>query len=377
MVIRPNRLLASLGFLFLVMLVTACNESSHVTDEEGEKPVLDDSLLAEIEEPQASEIDNTQVFYSFKDPTSELYGYINSNGEVIISPKFDQAFDFSDGLGRVTVVDDDIIKIGFIDENGDYVIEPQYREARDFSEGLAAVNSYESEQTIGYINKQGEKVLVFDQFHDLFPFSDGMAVVGVWEDPDDTFMTMGYINKEGEVVKEPQYRLASDFSEGFARVDDTEKGYFIDLDGEVLIEAEERHHFYCGFSEGLACIKDEEERWGFFDKNGDIVIEHQFERVDGFSEGLAPVQIDWKWGFIDKEGNIIITPDYDIANRFSEGLAWIRKEDKWGAIDQDGTVLIEPYYDYAEPFKGGLARVFVEEQEQFVNRNGEVVFKVE
>jgi hypothetical protein len=47
-----------------------------------------------------------------------------------------------------------------------------------------------------------------------------------------------------------------------------------------------------------------DEKYGFNDKNGEIVIKPQFDWTFAFSEGLADVRIDEKYGYIDKKGEI-------------------------------------------------------------------------
>ena len=42
-----------------------------------------------------------------------------------------------------------------------------------------------------------------------------------------------------------------------------------------------------------------------------------------FTDGLAKVQIDEKYGYIDKTGTMIIEPQFEDAGRFFEGLAEI------------------------------------------------------
>ena len=110
------------------------------------------------------------------------------------------------------------------------------------------------------------------------------------------------------------------------------------------------------FFEGLATV------WlngkcGFIDKKGSIIIQPKYYSASSFSEGLAPVRLNGKWGFIDKKGNFILQPVYDLAGRFSEGLAEVELNDKWGYIDKKGNFVIQPVYDNALPFFEGLARV--------------------
>jgi len=42
--------------------------------------------------------------------------------------------------------------------------------------------------------------------------------------------------------------------------------------------------------------------------------------VSDFSESLAAVKIGDKWGYIDTTGKLVIQPQYDMVNGFSEEL---------------------------------------------------------
>ena len=91
------------------------------------------------------------------------------------------------------------------------------------------------------------------------------------------------------------------------------------------------------FMEGLAPVLTENERWGFIDTKGNMVIQPIYEEVGSFSEGLAPVKIQDKWGYIDGKGNTVIKPIYEAANLFTNGIAWVRMNGKDGFIDKKGT----------------------------------------
>src|SRR5438105_2982043 len=63
------------------------------------------------------------------------YGFINSAGQIVINPQYDEATWFSEGLAGVKING----KWGFIDEAGRIVIQPQFDGVIDFYEGLASV----------------------------------------------------------------------------------------------------------------------------------------------------------------------------------------------------------------------------------------------
>jgi len=57
---------------------------------------------------------------------------------------------------------------------------------------------------------------------------------------------------------------------------------------------------------------------------------------------LFPIVVNDKWGYIDKTGKIVIEPQFDYAYKFSEQLARVRigdeKTGKYGYIDTIGRV---------------------------------------
>ena len=61
---------------------------------------------------------------------------------------------------------------------------------------------------------------------------------------------------------------------------------------------------------------------------------------------LYAIEQNSKWGFINKNGEIIVEPEYDFVTEFNElGFAGIQKDGKWGSININGEVVIEPCYE--------------------------------
>jgi hypothetical protein len=101
----------------------------------------------------------------------------------------------------------------------------------------------------------------------------------------------------------------------------------------------------------------------FIDKNGDIVINPQFEDIGGFGNALAPVKSDGKWGFIDKD-----------AYSYFDKLAAVKFEGKWGYVDKEGKYVINPQFDEAGNFEDGLAAVRVGERWGYIDPKGTYVW---
>ena len=95
-----------------------------------------------------------------------------------------------------------------------------------------------------------------------------------------------------------------------------------------------------------------------------------------FSEGLIAIFKDEKYGFANRNGQIVIKPKFDEVGRFSEGLARSKANDKWGYIDRNGQWAIRAQFNAATRFDSKHARVVLG-QEKFsaalINREGEIV----
>ncbi len=60
------------------------------------------------------------------------------------------------------------------------------------------------------------------------------------------------------------------------------------------------------YSEGLASVMDDNDKWGFIDKTGEVVIPCQWKSAFPFRKGLTNVKdADGKEYIIDKTGKIV------------------------------------------------------------------------
>ena len=80
----------------------------------------------------------------------------------------------------------------------------------------------------------------------------------------------------------------------------------------------------------------------YLDNNGNII-----QNTDIFTNNeLFAFKDETKWGFKNKNGDIIIEPKYELVTEFNEyGFAGIKDNDKWGVIDNQGNIIKEPTYE--------------------------------
>jgi hypothetical protein len=174
----------------------------------------------------------------------------------------------------------------------------------------------------------------------------------------------GYINQEGILVIPPtlQGTYVLHFSEGLVSFSERVKPEpakipYVDKDGKLRLFPQEK--------------------WGFIDASGAVVIGARFDAVAEFSEGLAGVSMDTDrtshsctdcdlnqhWGFIDRSGKDVIPLQYRAVLPFSEGLAAVMSDEgKWGYVNAKGEVIIPFTFESARSFSEGLVPVAVDKQ---------------
>jgi len=98
---------------------------------------------------------------------------------------------------------------------------------------------------------------------------------------------------------------------------------------------------------------------------------------DNFQYKLRPVKIENKWGYINDKGKIIINPQFDEAFLFSDDIALVKVGNLYGYISEDGRFLIDPVYIGATCFDNGLALVVKEDgYPTFIDEEGKIKFAV-
>lgn len=245
-----------------------------------------------------------------------------------------------------------------------------YDMVSDFHEGLAMVTKGDK---YGFIDKVGNEVIpcIYEFMEEADPnFHDGLALVHQGE-------KQFFINKEGKEAFPYNYDTGLNFSEGLALVWKDRKCGYIDTKGNEVIALTDKY-YGSSFHDGLAAVRNDEGKYGFIDKKGELVIPMSFDTDEGgeaseFHEGYAVVCKNEKYGYIDKSGKEVIPCNYSAAFNFSEGMAVVMKEGKFGFIDANGKEIIPCEYSYANHFSEGIAVVQKDGKYQFIDKTGKVV----
>ena len=213
-------------------------------------------------------------------------------------------------------------------------------------------------------------MLLFDNFKTEQPkiYTDSLQI-------DKRENTNGSVSQRKKIQRPVlEYEEIYDYSDGVAKVKNEEdKWGFIDVNGKEIISCKWKKVY--SFSEGLASVQDEKDFWGVVDKNGNLVSPCIWKSAIRYSDGLARVEDEHGlYGYIDKNGKLVIPCKWKSAGAFSEGLAkaWNDKLD-YGFIDKNGEEVIPFKYIGVGDFSEGLARASVDGKDGFIDKTGEIV----
>lgn len=268
------------------------------------------------------------------------WGYKDPAGVKAITASFDAAKEFGKGLYAFAAVKDGngALRWGLITRQGLWQVQPQYSSVRAYSENRAAV---EKNSKWGYLDLSG-KLVIEATYREAGDFSCGRAAVR-------TGSYWGYIDIDGDMAVSANWDDAGLFVNDMAFTTQSGKQYIINKVGEkITTMGNLRGSVY---SEGFACIENENDTYSFFNTARDRAFKQTYEAAKDFSDGHAAVRVNGRWGYITNTGVEAIAPRFTDAGPYSQSRAAVRDDSgKWGYIDKAGDTLVPFLYDEAEPF---------------------------
>jgi len=444
---KYNSVLASI--LLITLFVSICGPVAAAFDdnEKVEKPEGKEKIegyLPGIEyvewtiKPEYDEVEKTPFndnLYAAK--RGSVFDLVNKNGEVKTYERYGAADSYTFS-GR----DDSLV---FITQTGKMVYDLMDRNGNILTKDLMIVSAREFViQGKSYYLVKGINIL-FDLLNDYYYIFDGNGnkvfqyhFEEVFDLNDDGFAIAKvdgkyvWINVLKKTVSEPiqfdsdvlpsYFGILSDGLIAFSTDPLHKSGIgFMDYSGKVKItpsvnlrysENKKDNRINVAFSEGLCRIR-KNNKYGFIDMKGNIVIPFQFDYVRDFEDGYSVVLVNGKYGAIDKSGKYIISPEYEDLYYVKNGIFRAEKSsfrvgadyinikngmkihidngrflevpgayeqfayfpfeadtvsprDKnfnlKGYIDKDGNIVIEPGFDRAAPFKTGMEYAIVQQQ---------------
>ena len=246
------------------------------------------------------------------------YNQIDINGDYIYTTDENSEIKVYDKKGNEVEVNQNTT-ISTIQEN------PEYKIYIDTSNGTTLYSIYQGENKItngnynyiGYLSnnnyiasRQNEKLGVIDQNeniklemkYDTIRKIDGTNLV---EADIQSTNTIEIYSSNLEKIAEMNNATLT-VEDNYIKLSSTTEIKYFDLEGKEKQNTEI-------FPENTIFAKSQNGKWGFVDKNGQVVIDYQYDEVTEQNEyGFAGVKLNDKWGIVDKNGKIIVEPTYEI-----------------------------------------------------------------
>ncbi|WP_201634342.1 WG repeat-containing protein [Psychrobacter immobilis] len=253
-------------------------------------------------------------------------------------------------------------------------------------------------------DKKEEKCVVPDVegYDKVGCLRDGLAgVIKQSNDEYDKTNRVGYIDKDGQLIIPFEFDAIvageggeslefNDFSEGLAAVSKNDKYGFIDTKGKVVIEL--KYEWASSFSDGLTIVSVEG-LYGAIDTQGKTVIPFEYQALADFHDGFAtaarppkdPEDYESKYGMINKQNEVVIPFMYESMGNLSESLIAVKKDGKWGYVDTKNKAIIpiNLAYETVSDFSDGLSAVFNYEENSdnlkygYIDKTGKLVIPMQ
>jgi hypothetical protein len=373
----------------MLVLTVSCGSATEVSSNDLASAINNinvESTAAEKNDAAApGETQDTEkkaLYPARLDYMSDLGGYIDDRGTFVIKPKFTYAYRFTeDGIAKVEVDGN----VGVIDQNGEYIIKPEYLSIDDFHDGRAI-----AERDDGYVLIDTTGKVLSKTYSYLYDYSDGRVKFYVQIGDDHLY---GLLDRDGKEVVKPEYKNIGYFENGVATADIGDGKYIlIDKNGKRLADVSCR--FVSNISDGLIAFLSEggesnEDRYGYMDLKGNVVIEPRFTGGEDFINGTAVVNTagynDYelnKYGLIDKNGKFLIEPKYNEIIQLGEGMLAVGiplEPDmeyiglKYALAANSGKLLTDFIFLKIGKFENGVASVYDKTQTYFIDKEGKKV----
>ena len=263
---------------------------------------------------QYNQIDITGIYlYAQNEQGTTIY---NSNGTEANIDTNISIINTANPKYKIRINNEKVTKYGVIGEDGKQYIEEKYNYIEYLYEDYFIVSSGNSK--LGVIdNKDTIKIEIENDSLQRVQNTDILQAVTA-----NNNMTKLY-SKDMKKICELNNATVEKKNDYIVIYNDNEKKYF-NKDGKEVSNTEV-------YANNSLFSKIENGKWGFTDKNGNTVIESQYDKVTEFNEyGFAAVKKDGKWGSIDISGKEVIKPTYEIKDELEPQFIGAYYQVKYG-----------------------------------------------
>ena len=215
---------------------------------------------------------------------------------------------------------------GFVKDDSIVILESKFIEASDFNSKYALISKdcKNDKCNYSYIDK-AMRILPFS-YDEAYDFNDGVAIVGNGDCPEKN-CRYGLINELGDTICAIKYTLINDLNDGLFLVvsDENKSGYMNNRGVLVIAPIYEKAR---NFKDSFAYVSLDTLNY-FINLKGETQTQlPKFKIATDFINGVSSYTTDGVlWGLMNKEGRVIYNPIFKDIIQFEDGIAIAKKED--------------------------------------------------
>lgn len=359
------------GIIALSLLIISCKSDSS-----------SDPALQSIEE----------AYFDDYDAPSEKWGYMNTNGETVIKPKYD---DVRDMLGNITAANYKG-RWGFINSKGEKVIDFQYKQVQDFDPKgeRAFVQNFENKWFLIDAKNAIIDSMPYDNFKQFVGDFCPVAKDGSWGVIDKNakliipniytlievigdnniiakkYGKQGIINSKNEPLLDFKFKKINDCGNGMLRVRDDNGYSFYDIKAYKKISP---NYIKASLMQDGYFVGKTEKGQAIYDSQFKIFKALSYERVEYANQNRWVFKQDGLWGILDEYGEVLASPKYELINKYEEDIILFSINEMWGYLDLDGEIFIPAELPIAWEYKNGYARILHQRGIGFIDKSKTLV----
>lgn len=285
---------------------------------------------------------------------NEKWGVINSKGETIIKPEYDEAIIIPNNTKDVFIC---TYNVDY--DKGTYqakVINSKNTEVITGYDTIKALENYDKDNNLWYeddvllVSKDGKYGLVDFKGKELLKceYDSIQSLKGVKNSilisKDGKY---GLTDHIGATIIEPDYKaiapISEDYSNGYIVTDAANKKGVINRDKTVAVEVKYQD-VQAIYGNGNYVVK-ENNNWKIIDKDGKTCLSNKFSSVKSIDNGNVLLISNKKYGVINLDGKTQIAVKYDDMTYAFDNNYIFKEKGKYGVINTKGEVTLKPIYD--------------------------------
>ena len=259
------------------------------------------------------------------------WGYVNTDGEVVIQPQFDYAGDFG-GFGAQVKVKD---QYGVIDRAGNVIIPFQYYKINVLSNDVASVTDGKS---WGLINRTGELIIPVEFISVAVPDSNFIILLNP--------SGFAVASSAGNVISKDLIDEYQIINKDFIQVKKNEKYGLYNKEGREIIAINVDKIVYPDRENSLYFSFIKNGLRGLVNSRGQSLLRAEWYDVVFFDNQRLKVLGPKGWGLFDLiENRFTLQPEYSQLSSFTDNTLIIYNEGLRGLATASGRILISPRFD--------------------------------